>query len=328
MNDEKSLRAGVIGVGHMGKYHARVYSELSSVELAWVADEDTDRAAEIADKHGTSTFTNKYPFDTVDIVSIAVPTPYHAEIAEEAIEAGVHTLIEKPFVKDTDKGEYLVKLADEHGVIVQIGHIERFNPAVSVLSDILSQVNLIAFDAKRLGPPTGRNVNDDVITDLMIHDLDIVLSLANSSVSSADAFITNKGQYASASLQFEDAVIGTFVASRVTQKKVRELTVTTDEFVVYLDYMNKSVEIHHQSLPSYADTSSGITHRNENVIEEVLVENHEPLKAEIESFVHAVRGEHEPVVSATDGLRVVGLIEELVGAAGKKPASSPLETSE
>ncbi|WP_197409745.1 Gfo/Idh/MocA family protein, partial [Haloferax profundi] len=171
----------------MGTNHARVYSELRGVELVGIADADNERATAVAEDFGTEAFTIDELLDRVDVVTVAVPTPYHAPITRQCIEAGVHTLVEKPFVDDILEGEGLVALAEWKGVTLQIGHIERFNPAIRSLEKILDDVEPIAITANRLGPPLNRAVGDGVIMDLMIHDIDVVLSLVDSEITNLAA---------------------------------------------------------------------------------------------------------------------------------------------
>jgi predicted dehydrogenase len=317
------LSVGVIGVGHMGQYHARVYSELPGVQFVGVADIDPTRASQLAGRFGVESYGYSDLLGRVDAVSVAVPTEAHVSVVEQCIDAGVAVLVEKPFVLDPAEGRRLLDRANERGVTIQVGHIERFNPAVVALRDVLHDHDLIAVDANRLGPRTSRDIDDDVVMDLMIHDLDVVLSLADGDVASADCVLARDEQYATATLVFDDDLVGTFTASRVTQRKVRELVVTAEECVIYLDYTGKSVDIYRRSTPSYVEEDEGVTQRHESRIEQVYVENREPLEVELYMFVKSVRNGTQPSVTAEDGIRAVELVKRLhaisAGRSGRHP---------
>ncbi|KAB1191289.1 gfo/Idh/MocA family oxidoreductase [Haloferax sp. MBLA0078] len=310
----------------MGTNHARVYSELRDVELVGVADVDLDRAAAVAADFGTESFSIDELLDHVDVVSIAVPTPYHAAVARQCIEAGVHVLVEKPFVDDISDGEELAGLATWNEVTLQIGHIERFNPAVHALEKILEDVEPIAITANRLGPPLNRAVDDGVIMDLMIHDIDIVLSLVDAEISSLAATSTADEQYATAQLTFDNGVVGTLTASRLTQQKTRTLDITARDRLIRVDYLNQSVQIFRQSRPDYLRENGNIRYRHEVVIEQPMIESSEPLKLELESFIDAAMNGKPVVVPAEDGLRAIAVAQRIKAQAHE--SERPLETPE
>lgn len=305
------LQAGVVGVGSMGRHHARVYGELPGVELAGVADIDHGRAEAIADQYGTRPLEREALLETVDIVSIAVPTEHHYEAARAAIDRGVHLLVEKPFVTDRDQGVELVARAREAGLTLQVGHIERFNPAFRALEDILPGLDVIAVTATRLGPPLDRPVGDGVVMDLMIHDIDVLLAIVDQDVSRIDASTTHDGQYATATVTFGAGVIGSLTASRVTQQKVRRLSITAEACQVNVDYADQTVRIHRHSLPAYVEDDGDVRYRHESVIERPHVDSGEPLKLELTAFVEAVRTGEPPVVDGEDGLRAVAFADRI-----------------
>ena len=294
-------RVGVVGVGTMGQHHARVYGELSGAELVGVYDAAAERADEIAAERGTRAMELDELLAAVDAVSLAVPTDYHYDLARQCIERDVGVLVEKPFVKDLEEGRELIELAEERDVTVQVGHIERFNPAVDVLTDYLAErdLNVVAVDGDRLNPPLGadREIQDSAALDLMTHDIDILLSLVDAEASSVSGARTEDGNYSTATFQFEDGTIGRLTASRTTQERVRELTVTAEECLIRVDYADQSVEVHRHAPAEGQD----------EVIERLSVESVEPLKSELGSFVDAVETGDRPVVTAGDGLRVVEL---------------------
>ena len=308
---EKSIRAGVIGVGSMGKNHARVYAELSSVELVGVSDVDGDRARDIAVRHGTRAMGKDELIESADAVSIAVPTAHHYDIARECIEAGVHVLIEKPFVADPTDGRALCDLAEERDVVVQVGHVERFNPAIRAVSEILDGQEIIAVDAQRLGSPRERDIADNAVMDLMIHDIDVLLSLIGDDVTTVNALGAEENRYIDAQLRFGSGVVASLTASRVTQKKIRTLSITARECWVTVDYIDRSVEIHRHSLPEYVEGGSGMHYRHEGVVERPMVDSGEPLREELGSFIQCVRTGAEPLVTAEDGLRALRVAKKI-----------------
>jgi predicted dehydrogenase len=316
------VRTGVIGVGSMGRHHVRVYQELTETELVGVADADPEQAREIADRYGTRAIDRDELLDSVDAVSIAVPTRYHYGTATAAIDRGVHLLVEKPFVVDPADGRELVRRAREAGLTLQVGHVERFNPAVVELGNIIADLDVIAIRADRLGPPVDRQ--DDVSTalDLMIHDIDVVLSLVGSEIASIDAQGAVDNRYIDAMIDFEDGTIGTLTASRVTQERVRQLTVTATDCKLNLDYVGQSIEIHRHSLPEYIENNGDVRYRHESITERPTISNGEPLKEELRAFVGAVTDGTEPVVTGTDGLRALEVASRIDGIAADRRRES------
>lgn len=308
------VETGVVGVGTMGRHHARLYRELPETRLVGVADADPERAQGVAEEYDTVAYDREALLDSVDAVSVAVPTPYHAEVAEAAMDAGVHVLVEKPFVEDAASGEALIERADREGLVLQVGHVERFNPAVVALSDIVPDLELVAVTTNRLGPPLDRSVRDGVVLDLMIHDIDVLLSLVDSPLERVEASGTDDGQYATAVLTFADGVVATLTASRITQEKVRTLSLTARECQVNVDYGDQSVEIHRHSLPEYIVNNGDVRYRHESITEHPTVENGEPLRAELAAFAEAVRTGSDPVVDGRDGLRALAVARKILDA--------------
>ena len=239
MTDDGPLRVGVVGVGSMGSHHARVYAGSPGVDLVGVADADWERATEVAEKHGTRALNRGTLFRAVDAVSVVVPTRFHATIVREALEADAHVLVEKPFVDDPAEGRDLIALADRKDLRLQVGHIERFNPAVRALVDVLPEMDVLSVDARRLGPPVDRENTDGVVEDLMIHDLDVVMSLFDAGVDEAFAAGVDGEPHVAATLKLDNGVLGTLTASRITHQKIRELAVTGRECRVTVDYLTQ-----------------------------------------------------------------------------------------
>jgi len=308
---EQKINAGVIGVGKMGQHHARVYKEIPGVRLTGIADADDDRATQIATKYGTVPRDRDEVIDRCDVVSIAVPTRYHHEVASEAIDAGVHVLIEKPFVRDLQEGRDLVNKAREQDVRLQVGHIERFNPAVQAMTDIVTDLDVIAVDVRRLGPPVDRDSKDGVVLDLMIHDIDVLTAIMGSDISDVTAMSTRDGNHVTAQVEFANGVVGNLTASRVTQEKIRDLAVTAEDCRVNVDYENQTVQIHRHSVPEYYESDGDLRYRHESIIERPTIENGEPLREELEAFVTAVREGTEPPVSGEDGLTALQIARQI-----------------
>lgn len=316
------LRVGVVGVGSMGENHARVYSELPGVELVGVADVDSTQAREVAGEYDCAAMEQADLLAAVDAVSIVVPTQFHYDVATEALEADVSVLVEKPFVETEREGRELISLAEERGLTLTVGHIERFNPAVTALSELIEELEVLALDARRLGPPLGdRQIGDSVVLDLMIHDVDVLLALVDSEVAEVSAMEAQEGQYAVAQLRFENGVVCTLTASRVTQRKVRTLELTARESLVDMDYIDQSIEIHRQARPEYTSIGSKMRFRQESITERPLIESEEPLRRELRSFAEAVVSGSEPVVTGEDGLRALELCQRISEAGG---ASDPV----
>ncbi|MFB6075084.1 MAG: Gfo/Idh/MocA family oxidoreductase [Haloarculaceae archaeon] len=311
MSENGSLRAGVVGVGSMGQHHARVYAHHDNVSLVGVADADAGAAQRIAAEYDTDPLATEDLLEVVDAVSVVVPTRYHYEVARKALYRDVDVLVEKPLVKEPAEGARLVDLANERDRVLQVGHVERFNPAIRTLRDVLTDEEVIGIEAQRLGPPVDRDSTDSVVRDLMVHDLDIALSLVDGDVASVAATGARDGQHVVAHLQFEGDVVGQFTASRVTQQKVRRLAVTTEDCRINVDYADQDVEIHRLSVPAYVETDGDVRYRHESVIERPTVENGEPLAKELDEFVEAVVTGSRPPVTGEDGLRALELACEV-----------------
>ncbi|WP_058992971.1 Gfo/Idh/MocA family protein [Haloarcula sp. CBA1127] len=308
---DETLDVGVIGVGAMGRHHARVYNELSGATLIGVADANADRARQIADENGVRACDSAELCRQADAVSIAVPTRYHAEVARQCIEAGTGMLIEKPFVTETTTGRDLIEGADAAGVTLQVGHIERFNPVAEVLEEVLADIDVISVSAKRLGPSVDRTVEDSAVTDLMIHDIDLVCHLLPSSVSDIQVSGAAQGRYATATLEFASGVICSLTASRVTEKKIRQFKITADSCYVTADFIDQSLEVHRQSVPEYVATDNEVRYRHESIVEKPAVRAGEPLKRELESFLNAVQTNSQPRVNGEAGIRAVELAQTI-----------------
>jgi len=298
----QKLRVGVIGVGHLGQHHARVYAELEECELIGVADLNRDRGQEIAARHGTTFFDDYHDlFDKVDALSIATPTEYHARVGLDCLEQGIHVLIEKPLTTSLEEADRLIDMATAHQAILQVGHTERFNAAVMQLAEIVVQPMFI--ESNRLSPFPERSTDIDVVLDVMIHDIDIILSLVQSPVKRLDAVgvpvITSKFDIANTRLEFESGCIANVTASRVSLKRERKLRIFQPQRYISLDYQAQTINVvelqHPERRFDFPDSRPMI------VPYQLDIAKHEPLKAELQSFVTCVQTGGVPVVSGVDG---------------------------
>jgi predicted dehydrogenase len=321
LTESDPLPVGVIGVGSMGAHHARIYAELPGVELVGVADNAWDRATEVAEKYGTRACNRMTLLRAVDAVSVAVPTRAHESVVRDALEWDTHVLVEKPFVDDREIGRELLALAAARDLRVQVGHVERFNPAVAALQDVVEDMEVLAVDARRLGPPVDRDNTDSAVRDLMIHDIDVFLSLFDAEVDDVSAVGVDGEPHVSASITLDNGVLGTLTASRITHRKVRELTVTGRTCLVTVDYLTQSVRIHRQSLPEYVEDDGDVRYRSESVVERPQINNGEPLRRELESFTDAVREGTTPEVTGTDGLRALELTRRIEEEIEREPVA-------
>ncbi|WP_178915291.1 Gfo/Idh/MocA family protein [Natronomonas gomsonensis] len=299
------IPVGVVGVGSMGRHHARVYRELPGAELVGIHDADEKRAAGVAAEQGTQSMELPALLDAVEAVSVVVPTPYHREVAEAATDAGTSLLVEKPLAGTPRDARAIVDAAEEAGVTLQVGHVERFNPAVQAVSEFADELDIVALEAQRLGPPVDRAGDDGAVMDLMIHDIDIALSLLGESVVDVRTTGTADGEHVTSMLTFEGGSVATLTASRITQKKVRTLALTAADCRVDVDYTSQDVTITRQTTPEYIEANGGLRFRSETVVERPTVKNGEPLKAELASFVDCVRTGTPPEVTGEDGLRAL-----------------------
>ena len=320
------LTVGVIGVGTMGQHHARVYDELEGASLVGVFDVDPERARTVAERHGTIAVGLETLLERVDAVSVAVPTAHHHAVATTCLEAGIPVLVEKPVVVDPEAGRELRATADAAGVPVQVGHVERFNPAVETLAEIVEGLSVVALTARRLGPPPARRIEDSAVLDLMIHDIDVVLALLDEEPVGVTGCATAGNRHAGALLEFPEAM-ASLTASRLTQRKVRTLEITAEQCLVAVDYLEQSIEIHRRSVPEYVEREEGVRFRHESLIERVRVPNDEPLRNELTSFLEAVRTGSTPEVTIDDGLAALEIVREIEAGRDDVRATVDLEIS-
>ena len=286
------IRAGVVGVGHMGQYHARVYAELWDVDFVGVVDSDGDRANEIAQHYDTQAFgDHRDLIGKVDVVSVAVPTEQHFHVAHDLLTAGVSVLVEKPMTPTLDEARALFALARRSGAALQVGHVERFNGAVQELRKIVERPILI--ESRRLGPFVPRVQKDTVVMDLMIHDIDIVLALVPSAPRRIAAFgaslQSDVTDVANVGIWFESGTIATITASRATEEKIRTLAITQPDAYIVLDYLVQDIEIHRRAAQEFRSNREAIRYRQASFVEHLFVHKDNPLKLEIAHLIRTVQ---------------------------------------
>jgi predicted dehydrogenase len=289
------VRVGVVGVGHIGREHTRIYSRLPGVELVGLCDIDGQVAQKLAQKHGVKSFpTVQAMAEEIDAATISTPTNTHHEIAGHLLSLGKHVLIEKPIADSTEQAKELVDLATSKGLVLQVGHIERFNPALSALEEKLTRPRFI--EAHRLSTYPGRSTDIGVVLDLMIHDIEVILHLVRSPIVNIDSVgtaVLSKGEdIANARLRFENGCVANLTASRISFEKMRKIRVFQDDAYLSLDYFDQSGEI-------YRKINSQITK------EKIKVEKDEPLKLELAAFVDCVQSRQAPRVGGAQASKAL-----------------------
>ncbi|QQR49360.1 Gfo/Idh/MocA family oxidoreductase [bacterium] len=285
------INVGIIGLGHMGGYHASVCSLLSHVNIVGIADPHEKNWAKIKNQHTIKTTNYHDWIDLVDAVIIAVPTDFHYPIAKDCLQRGKHVFIEKPLTKSIDEAEELFSLAYKSNLALHVGHVERFNGAVQELKKIIDKPFLI--ESHRMGPFQPRVQGDSLILDLMIHDLDIILNLVNSPVKKlhthGSTFHTNSCDLATVQIQFENGVIANLVSSRVSQIKKRTMEIHQENAYILLDFTTQDIAIHRHASSSVHVGSDALKYKQESMIEHLFVYKDNPLKLEVEYFINAIR---------------------------------------
>lgn len=299
----------VVGAGNMGSNHVRVYDELPEAELTAVVEPDNERAQEIREKYDITICNSVSELSNAQAVSISVPNEYHRTVAQECAEMGLDMLIEKPLALTVGDAEAIVETAAEHDVVLQVGHIERFNPSVMTLGDILETEEVIAIEANRSGPFNEHLTTESVVFDLMIHDLDVVNSLVAGNVEHLNAVGTESRSelidHAIAQFKFSNGVVGTVTASHVTHGKIRTLNVTTREAYIKLDYQEQDITIQRRGLEETKKFESHTGYRTETITETPFVRGREPLKIELEHFLGCSAKGCPPDVSGETGVKAV-----------------------
>jgi predicted dehydrogenase len=319
-NHSAPIRVGVIGVGNMGQHHTRVLSLLKDVELVGVSDVNVERGIDTASKYRVHFFEDyRELLQHVDAVCVAVPTRAHYAVGTTCLQEGVHVLIEKPIAASISEAEALVNAAAESRCILQVGHIERFNPAFQELNKVLKTEELLALEAHRMSPYSDRANDVSVVLDLMIHDIDLLLELVGAPVvkltaSGSRAPDSSYLDYVTAILGFANGIVATLTASKVTHRKIRRISAHCRNSLTEADFLNNEILIHRKTTANCLTDYGQILYRQDGLIEKVQTSNIEPLHAELEHFVNCVRGGNQPSVGgeqALKALRLASLIEEM-----------------
>jgi predicted dehydrogenase len=305
------VKAAVIGVGHLGRHHARILASLPDVSLAGVVDINRERAAQIASQFNTQAFATVDEIGPLDLAVIAVPTEAHAAIALPLIESGVHTLVEKPVTQTVVEADSLIAAARRKGVVLAVGHSERFNPAVAAARPHINDPRFI--EVHRLGTRPERSLDIDVVLDLMIHDLDLILSVVKSEVESVEAVgvpvLTPRVDIANARLRFTNGCIANLTASRISRDAVRKIRFFQRDAYLSIDTAARDVEMW-----SVVPQDGGAPKIGGG---KLTVPADEPLKGELEDFVAAVRERRAPAVSGEEGRAALALAVRIVELMGQ-----------
>jgi predicted dehydrogenase len=305
----KPFRAGVIGVGHLGQHHARLYASLPGAQLVGLFDQSVERAQVIADRHGARVFRSvEELLPHVDVVSVAVPTSGHYAVAKSCLQAGKHLLVEKPIAVMPGEAQELVELAKQRGCCLQVGHSERFNPVMTLMRPHINKPVFI--ECHRLSSFSERGTDVDVVLDLMIHDLDLVLSLNPGPVeevrAAGVAVLSSSIDIAHARIQFRSGAVANLTSSRVSTNKMRRLRIFQRDNYLSIDFQTRHGMISRRSAEAGKRPTVEVTNLQGG--------DEEPLKLQLESFLHAASTGARPVVSGEDGAAAVAVAHQVLQA--------------
>ena len=320
------LRIGVVGIGHLGSLHAKMYSEISAAVFVGAFDTDKAKCSAVVSQYpGVKSFSSLDELlACVDAVSVATVTSQHFEVAKRALNAGVHVLIEKPITQTVSEADELIALAEAKGLTIQVGHIERFNPAILALESY--DLRPMFIESHRLAQFNPRGTDVAVVLDLMIHDIDVILSLVRSPVSRIDAngvaVVSDSVDIANARLQFENGCVANVTASRISQNKMRKMRMFQHNGYISIDFLQGLAEVFRlidddanvgQTTMLLGQIGEGKKKRN-IVYEQPEVKDVNALKYELESFVTSVREKKQPVVSGIDGRLALDVAQRIMNS--------------
>lgn len=296
------VKVAVVGVGHLGSLHARIYSEMEGVELVGVVDSQYSRAEDIARKYACLPFPSigRIP-EEVEAVSVVVPTPEHHQVARDLLERGYHLLIEKPFTQDILQARELLRLAEKNNLLVQVGHVERFNPAIQAAEKVIQEPRFI--ECHRQAPFQPRGTEVGVVLDLMIHDLDIILHLIGSPVAELEAVgapvLSRYEDIANARIKFKNGSIANVTASRISPEKMRKISIFQDDAYISLNYITQQAWIYRKE--------------GDRIVSRLLSSTRgQPLQLELESFMESVRLGGVPQVPGQHGLEALKVALDII----------------
>ncbi len=319
----EKLKTGIIGTGHLGRFHAKMFNSIDNCKLVGVYDINQLQSKAVSEEYGTEVFGNLPElFKQVDAVSIAATTRAHYDLAKECLQNGKHVFIEKPITTTILQAEEIVKLASEKNLKLQVGHIERFNPALISLEEFILEPMFIQTDRLAQFNPRGTDVA--VVLDLMIHDIDIILSLIKSNVKQIDAsgvaVVSDSIDIANARIQFENGAVANVTASRISQKKMRKMRIFQRDNYISLDFITGLSEVY-RLVPVDEDTGMttlsfgeiGVGDKKKRVIyEQPEIREINALQYELQLFVDSVLNDTKPIVSGEDGLRALRVAEQIL----------------
>ncbi|MET0501407.1 MAG: Gfo/Idh/MocA family oxidoreductase [Candidatus Binatia bacterium] len=306
--DQSKVAAAVVGVGYLGKFHAEKYAESQKATLVAVVDIDKERAESIAHRLGVAALSDyRELLGRVQCVSVAVPTRLHYEVASDFLRSGIDVLVEKPIASDIHQGQELVDLANAQDRILQVGHLERFNPAIRRLENVIQEPRFV--ECHRLAPFVERGTDVDVVLDLMIHDIDVIASLVRSTVDRVEAVgvavLTEKPDIANARITFANGCIANVTASRVSIKRERKIRVFQTDAYLSIDYDQRRAQIYHKPPPGggWMDIRA----------ETIEIKDADALADEIDAFLDCVRTRSLPLVGGAEGLRALEIASMISG---------------
>lgn len=317
-----TIRVAVIGAGVMGKNHLKTYKSLPGIELVGVYDIFPETTKAAAEMFGIKAFSSlEEAAANVDAVSVVTTSVTHADVGEFFLSRGIHCLIEKPLACSEEECRRLIDAAKSNQVVLLVGHIERFNPAVEQMGKILSDTSKIrSLTAQRMSAASGRITDVDVAMDLMIHDIEVIQSLVKSPVSNIQACsvkTTDKPEgkdYITAIVEFENGATANLTASRITQARVRTLTVTTDTNYIDMDFINQSINVHSQGRMPYVNQENipdWMNYGLKGSVEQLFIPTNQPLSAELSHFMDCIRGKATPRISGENALNALKVIWEI-----------------
>jgi predicted dehydrogenase len=302
MSDSKSLRTAVVGVGYLGRFHAQKYRQLEGSDLVAVVDANAESARKVAEELGVEAITDyRDVLGRVDAISIAVPTPLHHAVACAALERGIHVLVEKPIATTVQEASEMVALAARKGCVLQVGHLERFNPAIVAAVNRLQTPRFV--ESHRLAPFKQRGTDVSVVLDLMIHDIDLIQELVGRPIASIDAVgaqvFSGEIDIVNARIRFEGGCVANTTASRVSLKQERKIRIFQDDAYLSIDMQQKILTVIRKKDAAPVESPAQVS------IEEESFEQGDALRDEIAAFLQAIRDKTPPVVTGEDGLRAL-----------------------
>lgn len=318
------LKIGVLGVGHLGKFHLNNWKDIAGIELVGFYDINDDTAKEVSEKYQLPRFLDPDSLiDACDVVDVVVPTNFHFEFCEKAIKKGKHVFVEKPLANTMDEARQLVKLTHESGIKLQVGHVERFNPAFLAIKDLDLQPMFI--EVHRLAQFNPRGTEVSVILDLMIHDIDIVLSIVKSDVKSISAsgvgVMTETPDIANVRMEFDNGCVANLTSSRISMKKMRKVRLFQKDAYIGMDFLNKKAEVIKMKTPG--DTNVFIFDIETNTGKKTIavanpqVPEVNAIRMELEEFKNAILNNTKPIVSEMDGLMAMDVAHQILDRIGK-----------